>query len=350
MELLDRYLEAVKKHLPWQRQDDILAELKANLEAQLEDKEAELGRPLTPGEAEDWLKQLGHPIQVAARYQPQRSLIGPSLFPYYWYVMKVALIVTAIVYVIATVVQIATQTPAEMNVLAVLLRLPDGLMRTAAWVTLVFALIEFGAARCPQKFPMLVPPTNHWLPSDLPSFMQRHGGGKKPRSFAHAVTEVIFGILFLLWWLLLPQHPYLLIGPAAFHMQSWSQFASPFQLAPAWVQFYWWVVGVNALQLAWRIAALIRGDWQRQRRAQNIVISAIGLIPVWLLLTVPNHAYLTLQHPALDMAHYCAAMNAINQLIHWNVLGIGIFICLILAWEIGRSGVNAYRKRAAAMR
>ena len=47
MELLDRYLEAVKKHLPWQRQDDIIAELRANLEAQLEDKEAGLGRPLT---------------------------------------------------------------------------------------------------------------------------------------------------------------------------------------------------------------------------------------------------------------------------------------------------------------
>ena len=31
MELLDRYLQAVKKHLPLQRQDDILAELRANL-------------------------------------------------------------------------------------------------------------------------------------------------------------------------------------------------------------------------------------------------------------------------------------------------------------------------------
>jgi len=43
MELLDRYLQAVKRHLPWERQDDIIAELKANLESQLEDKESELG-------------------------------------------------------------------------------------------------------------------------------------------------------------------------------------------------------------------------------------------------------------------------------------------------------------------
>jgi len=52
MELLDRYLEAVRKHLPWKRQDDLLAELRANLEEQLEDKESALGRPMTGEEAE----------------------------------------------------------------------------------------------------------------------------------------------------------------------------------------------------------------------------------------------------------------------------------------------------------
>jgi len=51
MELLDRYLQAVRKHLPWKRQDDIIAELRANLESQLEEKEAELGRSLTPMES-----------------------------------------------------------------------------------------------------------------------------------------------------------------------------------------------------------------------------------------------------------------------------------------------------------
>ena len=106
MELLDRYLQAVKKHLPWQRQDDIIAELRANLEAQLEDKEAELGRPLTKEEAEQWLKQMGSPIQVAARYQRQQYLIGPALFPTYWYVLKLVLTWSTVLYVIAKVVRL----------------------------------------------------------------------------------------------------------------------------------------------------------------------------------------------------------------------------------------------------
>ena len=87
MDLLDRYLQAVKKHLPWQRQDDIIAELRANLESQLEDKEAELGRPLTTEEMETWLKHLGPPMQVAARYQPdlpqkEALAIVQSLYSY----------------------------------------------------------------------------------------------------------------------------------------------------------------------------------------------------------------------------------------------------------------------------
>ena len=91
MELLDQYLEAVRKHLPWQGQDDILAELRANLEAQLDDKEAELGRKLTNEEAQEWLERLGPPIQMAARYQRQQYLIGPAVFPIYWYVLRLTM-------------------------------------------------------------------------------------------------------------------------------------------------------------------------------------------------------------------------------------------------------------------
>src|SRR5271163_4374234 len=106
MNLLDRYLQAVKKHLPWQRQDDILAELRANLESQLEDKESELGRPLTKDEAEAWLKQIGAPMQVAARYQPQQYLIGPSLFPIYLYVLKFASLLALLVYSVVSAILI----------------------------------------------------------------------------------------------------------------------------------------------------------------------------------------------------------------------------------------------------
>ena len=47
MNLLDRYLQAVRFFLPRRQQDDIVRELSENLLSQMEDRAEELGRPLT---------------------------------------------------------------------------------------------------------------------------------------------------------------------------------------------------------------------------------------------------------------------------------------------------------------
>ena len=104
MELLDRYLQAVKKYLPNRRQDDIIAELRANMESQIEDPKVELGRPLTQGEFEDLLRKMGPPVMVASRYQPQQYLIGPTLFPLYLYVLRIVLLWAFIVTVLVSAV------------------------------------------------------------------------------------------------------------------------------------------------------------------------------------------------------------------------------------------------------
>ncbi len=175
MELLDRYLQAVKKHLPWQRQDDILAELRANHESPLEDKAAELGRPLTVAEIEAWLKQIGPPVQMAARYQPQQYVIGPSIFPIYWYVLRFASLLALIVYsVVSAVLVYAGAYPTLTATLAAVLRIPGVLLTTAMWITLAFACIEFAITRFgtiwlpTDKFPATAGYGPNWTPSDLP--------------------------------------------------------------------------------------------------------------------------------------------------------------------------------------
>jgi hypothetical protein len=82
MELLDRYLQAVKFWLPKSQREDIIAELSEDIRSQLEEKEAELGRKLDEPELEAVLKSLGHPLLIAEQYLPkQRYLIGRSCFP-----------------------------------------------------------------------------------------------------------------------------------------------------------------------------------------------------------------------------------------------------------------------------
>src|ERR1700722_10347416 len=89
MELVDRYLHAIEFWLPNQQKHDISAELSEEIHAQVVEQAAALGRPLKREEMEALLKRFGAPLTVAQRYLPQESLIGPTLFPIYRFVVKI---------------------------------------------------------------------------------------------------------------------------------------------------------------------------------------------------------------------------------------------------------------------
>jgi hypothetical protein len=342
MELVERYLQAVRRHLRWEKQDDIVAELRANLESQLEDREAALGRPLTEAEVAEWLKQVGPPAQMAARYEPAQYLIGPAVFPTFKYVLRLALTWTFVVYGLVSAVLIATHSAGAGSIAGALVRLPWVLMYAAAWVTLVFAAVEFGAARYPQRFPEFAAGAMGWSPASLPPLERRDGTGNARRSRAHAIAEVVFGFLLLIWLLLFPTYPYLLLGPGAYYLS-----ALPYKLAPVWTEFYWWIVGLNALQLGWHALDLGRGAWQRPRPAQHLVFKAGGLIPLILLLAAPGGALVALKHPGTDEPHNGITLDGINHGLHTALLVIAIIAGAQLAWDVGKMGVEAYRKRVA---
>jgi hypothetical protein len=178
----------------------------------------------------------------------------------------------------------------------------------------------------------------------LPPLEKETVHGKKPRSLASAVAEVIFGFIFLVWLLLIPQHPFLLMGPGTLYLPY-----SPFQLAAVWVLVYWWVVAINVVQVVWRSVDLIRGSWRGSRRAQTIAISALGLIPLGLLLAVPDQAYCTLKNAA-DQARYGAALGSINLSIKGGVLVICAIVLLQLVFALGRMCLEYYRGRAELVR
>ncbi len=354
MELLDRYLQSVRKHLPWQRQDDIVAELRANLESQLEDKEVELGRPLTKEEAEDWLKQLGSPIQVAARYQRQQYLIGPALFPTYSYVLKLVLSWATAIYAIANAVTIAVGNQGGEAVLRAALRLPWIWLINAAIVTLIFVVIELLSAYFPEKFGTFDPITNSmaaattasWTPLDLPPVGEEQPDWAKPRSFTRALLEVLGGGLFLAWILLVPHYPYLLFGPGAWYLHS-----LPYQLAPVWFTFYWCLVAMNAFELTWKIVDLARGAWQRPGNpARHVAMRLLSLVPLGVLLAAPDHVLFLLKNPA-DMAEAAAHGAALASANNGALLALKIVVAIVilqLVWAGIKMVLNAYRKRVAA--
>lgn len=144
-ELLDRYIHAVKMMLPPDKMEDIAAEVRSNLESQVEDQTMALGRELRPEEVSAILKQQGHPAKVAYQYreQPGRSLISPVLFPFYWFTLRAIFGLWVTIRLIVAVFALQGTSPAG----AILLRLGRDVLLAAiiipAGVTLLFAVWEW---------------------------------------------------------------------------------------------------------------------------------------------------------------------------------------------------------------
>jgi hypothetical protein len=339
MELLDRYLQAVKKHLPWQRQDDIIAELRANLESQLDEKQGELGRPLTPAEAEAWIQQLGSPVQMASHYQPQQYLIGPAIYPVYLYVLRIASMWALAIYtLVATITLVLGSSISGEAVAQAAFRLPSIVIQVAAWITLVFAALEFIAARYPGKCPPIAGLYGKWSPSELPPLEPARRPGEKRPSYAQAVTEVIFGFVVLAWLVVVPRHPFLMFGPGMAILHG-----SPFRLNPILLTFYWWIVGLNALQLAWRCIDLLRGAWQHPGPLRHIVSKLFGAIPLVLLAYLPGAAYVLLRHPETDLSRYAQTVDSTNRGIHAALQVLCVIVILQLTWDIAQALVIVLR-------
>jgi hypothetical protein len=168
MEMIDRYLQAVKFALPQAQRDDIIKELRDSILSQIEDKEATLGRSLDEDEQAELLKKLGSPIALASRYRRQQFLIGATMFPIYWKVLKTSL---ALAFVVLAAASIATAAAGKTltESLGVLFRYPSVALMTFAWITMVFSALEFFGARLHLK--------DRWDPRKLAAV----GQGRSPQ-------------------------------------------------------------------------------------------------------------------------------------------------------------------------
>jgi hypothetical protein len=213
MDLIERYLHAVKGHLPLKHQDDVVAELGEDVRSRIDERESELGRPLDESEVAAVLKSLGHPAILAAGYGPWQRLIGPALFPMYVYILKMALGISLLVNVVLSAVLFATGHSATDSLRGLITFPFVTAMLVFGWVTIVFAIIDAKAG--PATLSEAV--TGHkalfanWDPRALPA-VPRH-----PRTvpFWQVVLDLAGAMFFLAWWLAVPSNPFLMFGPGA---------------------------------------------------------------------------------------------------------------------------------------
>ena len=262
MELIERYLQAVSAWLPRAQRDDIIRELSEELRSQAEEREEALGRPLDQREQESILKPFGHPMLLAARYRPQRALIGSAILPFYWFVLKVSLAGMVLVHVIAATVLLATGKPVN-QVVSALVTLPIGPgVMVFGWVTLAFAVFD----RHMPRLPFIA----GWTPGSLPP-LQKPPAGPSRVSLA---CEILFSTAFIVWWTAVPSHPWLIFGPASVVLE----------LAPVWQSLYVPILLVASAGLIVQWIVLLRPNWLALRSIAKIVGHVVSLVMIALFL------------------------------------------------------------------
>jgi hypothetical protein len=221
MDLLDRYLHAVRFWLPRAQQDDIVAEMGDDIRSQAEDQETKLGRKLNESELEAILKQRGRPLLVASRYLPQQYLIGPLLFPAYRFVLTII----ALCYlgaVIARVIGLMSFDSSYRAAHSVVRAFAEAwgplwlaIFTAVGIVTIIFVALERVQAR--TRF------LEDWSPRKLPAVRDPNQIGR-----INSLLDLAANGIFIAWWV----------------MDMWSttifdHAGVRITLAPAWKYFLW---------------------------------------------------------------------------------------------------------------
>ena len=288
MTLLERYLRAVRFFLPRAEQDDIVRELSENLDAEIEDRAMALGRDLTEVELADILRRHGHPMVVAARYGPRRHLIGPALFPFYTFVLKVGLVASLVIAVVLAVIDAALHGDAAGRLVAGMLAYPGRALLVFAWTTLVFAVLDVAGSQ--KTF------ATDWDPRRIPDWMV----GASQQHRVTGVVEVVFGLLAVGWLVAVPAAPWLALGPLA----------GVLQFAPVWRLWFVPLVLVTALSLALDVRRVVRPRLARSTLRAKVWVTVLQVLLMIALLSagewvrVRPHVAATPGRDVLAIAHW----------------------------------------------
>jgi hypothetical protein len=330
MEFVDRYLQAVRFWLPRKQQDDIIVELGDDLRSQIEERESALGRPLNEDELVALLKQTGHPLWVAGRYQKQQALIGPVLFPLYSFVLRIVtlgyLAPWLLVWIVLTV--LVPSHPAVKPALTLVggwASLWTNIIVIFGSVTLAFAILE--------RVQSAVSAVQQWDPRKLP----RVARPKERVSRVESVFGLVFSIVFIAWWLSLSRYGYGMFGPIA----------SFFSLNLALRAWYLPAIAPTCIIALQQCVNLLRPQWTWFRAAAMLLSDSIAL---FIFVSVAKiHPYLIAAGAANLDAQHTQALVKLNQVCSWSILCVIVGICIALAVHVYQT-VREFRRMSKGSR
>jgi hypothetical protein len=306
MELIDRYLHAIRRNLPPAKADDIVAELRDDLMSRVEDREEGLGRPLTKDETSAVLKDFGHPLVVASRFRTHQYLIGPAVFPFYLSVMRIVLM---IVVAVVIAVSVGKAVLGGCDLIQTWAQSMSGIFQAvlfnAAIITLIFAVME--RVGFPAEHVM------KWVPENLPDIADKQQGPWE------SAAEVALGIAFILWWTGTIHVPWT-TGGRDFHLQP----------SPVFMQLYWPILILASARLVHNLIQWLRPRWKAVLALTNAA-TALGGLAI-LFLVYPSGHWVTVVPTGMAAEQAMKLQESLD-------LALKIaFVAVAIVWTLGVVG------------
>lgn len=188
--LTDRYVDATLRRLPTSQRTDIERELRSSIADAIDDRVSAGEDPKAAESAV--LTGLGDPAKLAASYSSRPlHLIGPELFIDYTRVLTALLsTVVPIVAVIVAIVSVFDGAKFGTIVGETIGSAITTAVHIAAWVTLIFAVLERTGARWS--------PSQQWSLADLPAPPSRRA------RYGELIAESVFTVAFAAFIVLSP--------------------------------------------------------------------------------------------------------------------------------------------------
>jgi len=274
MNLIDKYIAEVGKHLPRGNRADIEAEIRSTLEDMLEERKQAQGK-VDDAMVIELLKEYGVPRKVAESYLGPRYLVGPRLYPIFEMVTRIVLAVLFAVALAGLGIGLARSSLSGPEFLKAVgesaLGLLSGLITAFGNIVLVLAILERTLpAREFEK------EAEEWNPADL-----ANEPDPDRVKFGEQIVGIIFLVLFLVIFNLYPG----VIGFGFFNESDWV-FIAPV-LTEAFFSYLPWLNVLILLQIGFSVYLLRQGAWNAGLRIVNILLELAGIALAVVMLRGP---------------------------------------------------------------
>jgi hypothetical protein len=273
MNLLDKYVAEVGKHLPRKNRADIEAEIRSTLEDMLEERKQD--KAVDDAMVMNLLKEYGAPKQVAATYKTHQYLIGPRMYPIFEMVTRIVFIVFFSVSLLGLGFGLAKTGITGAEFLSQMGKwlgsLFSGLTAALGNIVIVFAILE--RTRAADEFEK---EAKDWDPAELT--LEPDPAQTKTADF---IVPIIFTVLGLIVLNLYPDM-------ISLHFNRNGTWTSIPVLTDIFFRFLPWINIMGILGIGFNAFMLGQTGWKPLTRILDMLVDVAGAVLTVVILITPG--------------------------------------------------------------